>query len=90
LSKIHSFILEKQLSNEKMLVEEYIQMDGKDLIGEELTNTKLVDVALEIIEASPSNLDLNVDSILNGDNQPPPIVKLIVVQHHASILSHFC
>jgi hypothetical protein len=46
-------------------------------------------VALEIIVASPSNLDLNVDPIPNVDNQPPPIVKLTDVQHHASMLSHF-
>jgi hypothetical protein len=72
-----------------MPVEEYIQMDGKDLIEEELINTELVDVALEVVEASPSNLDLNVDPIPNIDDQPPPIVKLTNVQHHASMLSHF-
>jgi hypothetical protein len=72
-----------------MPVEEYIQMDGKDLIEEELINTELVDVALEVVEASPSNLDLNVDPIPNVDDQPPPIVKLTNVQHHASMLSHF-
>jgi hypothetical protein len=52
-----------------MPVEEYIQMDGKDLIEEELINTELVDVALEVVEASPSNLDLNVDPIPNIDDQ---------------------
>jgi hypothetical protein len=57
-----------------MLVEEYIQMDGEDLIEEELTIINLVDMALEV--ASPSNLDLNVDPIPNVDDQPPPIVKL--------------
>jgi hypothetical protein len=72
-----------------MLVEEYIQMDREDLHEEEWTNIELVNVALEIIVASPSNLDLNVDPIPNVDNQPPPIVKLTDVQHHASMLSHF-
>jgi hypothetical protein len=42
-------------------MEEYIQMDGEDLIEEELTNIELVDTALEVVEASPSNLDLNVN-----------------------------
>jgi hypothetical protein len=59
-----------------MPIEEYIQMDGEDLIEEELINTKLVDKALEVVEAAPSNLDLNIDPIPNIDNQPPPIVKL--------------
>jgi hypothetical protein len=72
-----------------MPVEEYIQMDGKDLIEEELINTGLVDMALEVVEASPSNLDLNVDPIPNVDDQLPPIVKLTNVRHHASMLSHF-
>jgi hypothetical protein len=35
-----------------MPIEEYIQMDGEDLIEEELINTKLVDMALEVVEAS--------------------------------------
>jgi hypothetical protein len=30
---------------------------------------------------------LNVDPILDVDNQPPPIVKLIDMRHHASMLS---
>jgi hypothetical protein len=72
-----------------MAVEEFIQMDGEDLIEEELTNTELVDMALEVVGASPSNLDLNVDSIPNVDDQPPPIVKLTDAQHHASMSSHF-
>jgi hypothetical protein len=72
-----------------MPMEEYIQMDGEDLIEEELTNTKLVDMALEVVEASPSNLDLNVDPIPNVDDQPPPIAKLTDMRHHASMLSHF-
>jgi hypothetical protein len=59
-----------------MRVEEYIQIDGEDLIEEELTNINLVDMALEVVEASSSNLDLNVDPIPNVDDQPPPIVKL--------------
>jgi hypothetical protein len=46
-------------------------------------------MALEVVEASPLNLDLNVDPIPNVDDQPPPIVKLNDVQHHASMLSHF-
>jgi hypothetical protein len=52
-----------------MLVEVYIQMDGEDLIEEELTNTELVDIALEVVEASLPNLDLNVDFIPNVDDQ---------------------
>jgi hypothetical protein len=59
-----------------MPMEEYIQMDGEDFIEEELTNTELVDMALEVVEALLSNLDLNVDPISNVDDQPPPIVKL--------------
>jgi hypothetical protein len=39
-----------QLSSEEMPVEEYIQMDGEDLIEEELTNSELVDMALEVVE----------------------------------------
>jgi hypothetical protein len=57
-------------------VEEYIQMDGEDLIEEESINIELVDMALGVVEASPSNLELNVDPIPNADDQPPPIVKL--------------
>jgi hypothetical protein len=72
-----------------MLVEEYIQMDGEDIIEEELTNTKLVDMALEVVETSPSNLDLDVDPIPNVDDQPPPIIKLTNARHHAYMLSHF-
>ena len=60
-----------QLSSEEMSLEEYIQMDGEDLIEEELTNNELVDMALRVVEASPSNLDLNVDPILDVDDQPP-------------------
>jgi hypothetical protein len=60
-------------------MEEYIQMDGEELIEKELTNIDLVDMALEVVEASPSNLDLNVDPIPNVDDQPPPIVKLFDV-----------
>jgi hypothetical protein len=70
-------------------MEEYIQMDGEDLIEEEFTNIELVDMALEVVEASPSNLDLNVESIPNVDDQSPPIIKLTDVRHHASMLSHF-
>jgi hypothetical protein len=58
-----------------MPVEEYIQMNGKDLIEEELSKTELVDMALEVVKASPSNLDLNVDPITNVDDQPLPIVN---------------
>jgi hypothetical protein len=47
----HSFF-KLQLSSEKILVKEYIQM-----VEEELTNSELVDMALEVVEASPSNLD---------------------------------
>jgi hypothetical protein len=72
-----------------MPMEEYIHMDAEDLVEEELTNTELIDMALEVVEASPSNLDLNVDPIPNVDDQPPPIVKLTDAQHHASMLSHF-
>jgi hypothetical protein len=54
-----------------MPVEEYIQMDREDLIEEELTNIGLVNVALEVVEASPSNLDLNVEPIPNVDDQTP-------------------
>jgi hypothetical protein len=64
-------------------------MNGEDLIEEELNNTELVDMALEVVEASPWNLDLNVDPFPNVDDQPPPIVKLTDVWHHASMLSHF-
>ena len=64
-------------------------MDGKDLIEKELTNIELVDMALEVVGASPSNLDLNVDPIPNVDDQLTPIVKLIDAWHHASMLSHF-
>jgi hypothetical protein len=53
------------------------------------TNIELVDVALEVVEASPSNLDLNIDPIPNVDDQPPPIVKLSNVRHHASMVFHF-
>ena len=63
-------------------------MDGKDLIEEELTYIELVNMVLEVVEASPSNLDLNVDPILN-DDQSPPIVKLSDLQHRTSMLSHF-
>jgi hypothetical protein len=70
-------------------VKKYIQMDGEDLIEEELTNIELVDMALEVVEASTSNLDLNVDPIPNVDDQPPPIVKLINVRHPAFMLFHF-
>jgi hypothetical protein len=63
-------------------------MDGEDLIQEELNNTELVNMALEIVEASSSNPDLNVDPIPNVDDQPPPIVKLTNVRHHASMLFH--
>jgi hypothetical protein len=72
-----------------MPVKEYIQMDEEDLIEEELINIELVYVALEVVEASPSNLDLNVDPIPNVDDQSPPIVKLTNVRHHASMLFHF-
>jgi hypothetical protein len=61
-----------------MPMEEYIQMDGKDLTEKELINTKLVDKALEVVETSPSNLDLNVDSIPNVDDQPTPILSLLM------------
>jgi hypothetical protein len=56
-------------------------VDQEDLI-------ELVDMALEVVEASPSNLDLNVVPIPN-DDQSPPIVKLPDARHHASMLSHF-
>jgi hypothetical protein len=46
-------------------------------------------MALEVVETSPLNLDLNDDPIPNVDDQPPPIVKLTNAQHHASMLSHF-
>jgi hypothetical protein len=46
-------------------------------------------MALGVIEASPSNLDLNVDPILDVDDQPTPIVKFSNAQHHASMLFHF-
>jgi hypothetical protein len=72
-----------------MPMEEYIQMDGEDFIEEELINTNLIDMALEVVEASPSNLNLNVNPIPNVDDQPPPIVKLTNGRHHASMLSHF-
>jgi hypothetical protein len=71
-----------------MPIEEYIQMDRKDLIEEELINIELIDMALEVVKASPSNLDLNVDPIPNADDQPPPIVKIIDARHHASMLFH--
>jgi hypothetical protein len=71
-----------------MPMQEYIQINGENLIEKELTNTELVDMALEVVEASPSNLDLNVDPIPNVDDQFPPIVKLIDVRRHASMLSH--
>jgi hypothetical protein len=48
-----------------------VQMDGEDLIEKELTNTKLVDMAFKVVEASPSNVDWNVDPIPNVDDQPP-------------------
>jgi hypothetical protein len=69
-------------------MEEYIQMDGEDLIEKKLNDYELVTMALEVVEASPPNLDLNVDPIPN-DDQPPPIAKLTNAQHHASMLSHF-
>jgi hypothetical protein len=74
--KYNTSFLRIQLSSQKMPVEEYKQMDGEDLIKEEFTNTELVDMALKVVEASPSNLDLNVGPISNVDDQPPPIVKL--------------
>ena len=83
-SLIHS--LKLQLSSGKMLMEE---MDGEDFIEEELTSIELVNMALEVVEASPSNLVLNVDPIPNVGDQRPPIVKLTDTQHHASMLSHF-
>ena len=83
------FIGKLQLLSEEMQVDEYIQMDGKDLIEEELTNAELISMALDVAEASPSNLDLNVDPIPNVDDQPPPIVRLSDARHHASMLSHF-
>jgi hypothetical protein len=49
-------------------MKEYIQVDGEDLIEKELNNIELVDMALEVVEASPSNLDLNVDPIRNVDD----------------------
>jgi hypothetical protein len=72
-----------------MPMEEYIQKDGEDLIEKELIKIELVDMALEVVEASPSNLDLNVNPISNIDDQPPPIVKLTDARHHASMLFHF-
>ena len=46
-------------------------------------------MALEVVETSPLNLDLNDDPISNVDDQPPPIVKLAKAWHHASMLSYF-
>jgi hypothetical protein len=61
-----------------MRVEEYIQIDGEDLIEEELTNINLVDMALEVVEASSSNLDLNVDPIPNVDDQ---LLSFLMLSH---------
>jgi hypothetical protein len=79
-----------QLSSEKMLVEEYIQMDGEDLLEEELNNAKLIDMALEVVEASPSNLDLNVDPIPNVDDQPHQLLSLLMcdIMHPCCLI--FC
>jgi hypothetical protein len=66
-----------------------LHMDGEDLIEEELTNIEVIDMILGVVEVSPSNLDLNVDPILDVDDQPPSIVKLSDMRHHPSMLSHF-
>jgi hypothetical protein len=54
-----------------------------------MINPELVDIALEVVEASIPNLDLNIDFIPNVDDQSPPIVNLTDAWHHASMLSHF-
>ena len=51
-------------------------MNEEEVIKEELTIGRLIDIALGVIQASTSNLDLNLDSILNVDDQSSLIVKL--------------
>jgi hypothetical protein len=79
-----------QLGSDEMPFEEYVVMEGEDIIEAEYCMSELVDMALgQRIE--PASLDLTAETInpLDVDERPPPIVKLTDAQQHAQLLATF-
>jgi hypothetical protein len=67
-----------------MPFEDYVVMEGEDIIEAEYCMSKLVDMALgHRIELA--SLDLTAETVnpLDVDKRPPPIVKLTDAQQHA-------
>jgi hypothetical protein len=73
-----------------MSFEEYVVMEGEDIIEAEYCMSKLVDMALGQ-RIKPASLDHIVETVnpLDVDERPPPIVKLTDAQQHAQLLATF-
>jgi len=67
-----------------MPFEEYVVMESEDIIEAEYCMSKLIDMALGQ-RIKPASLDLTAETLnpLDGDERPPPIVKLTDTQQHA-------
>jgi hypothetical protein len=73
-----------QLGSYEMPFEEYVVMEGEDIIEVGYCMSELVDMALgQRIELA--SLDLTAETVnpLDVDERPPPIVKLTDTQQHA-------
>jgi hypothetical protein len=70
--------------------EEYVVMEGEDIIEAEYCMSKLVDMASgQRIE--PTSLDLTAETVnpVDVDERPPPILKLTDAQQHAQLLATY-
>jgi hypothetical protein len=73
-----------------MPFEEYVVMEGEDIIEAEYCMAELVDMALGQ-RIKLISLDQTVETVnpLDVDERPPPIVKLTDAQQHAQLLDTF-
>ena len=78
---------ESQLGQDAMPCEDYVIVQGEDIIDIECCMLELLDMALgQRIEPTSSNLTAKPLHTLDVDERPPPIVKLADAQHHSQLL----
>ena len=76
-----------QLGQDAMPCEDYVIVQGEDIIDIECCMLELLDMALgQRIEPTSSNLTAKPLHTLDVDERPPPIVRLADAQHHAQLL----
>ena len=88
-NELASLISSLKLGSEEILIEKYMQLAGKDIVGAKCNIVELMDLACG--REIHLGFDLNEEPMEGNDvnDQPTPIVKLPQARDYPLLLSNF-